>query len=50
MNNKIDNVCNINLDIMIIIQLEDHATVMKVWNQIYNQLAGNPDDKDSRIL
>lgn len=50
MSNKIDNVCNINLDIMIIIQLEDHATVMKVWSQIHNQLAGNPDYKDSRIL
>lgn len=50
MSNKIDNVCNINLDIMIIIQLEDHATVMKVWSQIHNQLSGNPDYKGSRIL
>ena len=50
MNNKIDNICNINLDIMIVIQLEDHATVKKVGNQIHNQLVGNPDYKGTSIL
>ena len=50
MNNKIDNVCNINLDIMIIIQLEDHDTVKKVGNQIHNQLVGNPDYKGTSII
>lgn len=50
MSNKIDNVCNINLDIMIIIQLEDHDTVKKVGNQIHNQLVGNPDYKGTSII
>ena len=50
MSNKIDNVCNINLDIMIVIQLEDHDTVKKVGNQIHNQLVGNPDYKGTSIL
>ena len=50
MSNKIDNICNINLDIMIVIELEDHVTVKKVGNQIYNQLKGNPDYVGSAIL
>ena len=31
-------------------QLEDHATVKKVGNQIHNQLKGNPDYVGSAIL
>lgn len=50
MNNKIDNICNTNLDIMITIELEDHTTVLKVGTQFYNQLKGNPDYVGSAIL
>ncbi len=50
MNNKIDNILNINLDIMITISLEDHASVMKVGTQIHNQLKGNPDYRGTAIL